>query len=198
MRTHVDIEIRLVVVLIAWLESDSNGALGRDMNERRDVEVMRPASDLAGVVNRASERIEYRRTICEPLRQLLELRSLACVEGVAHCDRVAWNLVVSLECIPRGIDAQGCDLRANPLSGLDDSAAMQPIPRNWLIFFRDNQQRKIGWPDTDAECSSGGDYPGEQSRESRHPFQICVTVVGSVVQERDSGGGAELYRVVQL
>jgi len=111
---------------------------------------------------------------------------------------VVWNLVVALECISSGIDAQGRDLRANPLSDLDDSAAMQPIPRNWLIFLRDKQQRKIGWPDTDAECSSGRDYPGEQSGERKHPFQICMTVVGSVLQEGDPGGGAELYRVVEL
>src|SRR6202521_3871084 len=120
MRAHADVEIRFVIVAIAGLEADANSVSRGDRNERRDVEIMRPASDLAGIVNRASERAEYRRAVCEPLRQLLKLRSLARVERVTHCDRMSRNLVVPLERVSRGIGAQRCDLLSNPLSRLDD------------------------------------------------------------------------------
>src|SRR3979411_831273 len=108
------------------------------------------------------------------------------------------NLVVALESISRGIRAQGCDLLPNPLSGFDDAAAMQPISRNWLILFGDDQKREIGRSDADAERLARGDHPGEQSGESRDPFQVGVAVIGSALEEGDSSSGAELRSMVQL
>ena len=198
MRMRADVEIRLVVVAIAGLESDSDSAFGRDGNERRDVKVVRPASDLTGVVNRASEGAEYGRAVREPLRQLLELRSLARVEGVAHCDRMRWNFAMPLESISGGIDAEWCDLLPNPPSGLDERASMQTILHDWLVRFRDDQQRKIRRPEADAEWLASGDYPRNQSREGRDPFQVRVTVVGPGFEEGDSRCAAELCSMVQL
>jgi hypothetical protein len=75
---------------------------------------------------------------------------------------------------------------------------MQTILRDWLIGFRDDQQRKIRRPDADAKCLAGGDHAGEQSRQSGYPFQVGVAVIGPALKERDSSGGGELRSMVQL
>jgi hypothetical protein len=108
------------------------------------------------------------------------------------------NLIVPLERISRWINTERCKLLADPLSGLDDGPAMQLISRDWLILFGDDQQGEIGRPDADAESFSGGDYAGDKPRERRDPFQVGVTIVGSMLEEGDSRGCSELRGVVQL
>jgi hypothetical protein len=67
-----------------------------------------------------------------------------------------------------------------------------------LILLRHDKQREIGWPEADPEWLAGRNHPGEKTRKCGDPLEIRVTVVGSVLQEGDSRGGAELRSMVQL
>jgi hypothetical protein len=75
---------------------------------------------------------------------------------------------------------------------------MQTISRDWSVLFGDDQQRKICRSDADSEWLTRRYHARNQSREGGDPFQVCVTVVGSVLEEGDSRCAAELCSMVQL
>src|SRR5258706_10181104 len=47
LRSHGDVKVWLVVILIPWFHSDCNAAIRPKLDERCDVEVTRPTPDLA-------------------------------------------------------------------------------------------------------------------------------------------------------
>src|SRR5687767_14989563 len=147
---HPDVEVRLVIVLIARLQSDADSASGRNSDECSDVEVMRPTPDLARWHGRSSERANHRRAVAEPPGKLLKTRWLTGVERVSDGDVVPRYLVVARESVTRSLRAQEFYLRPNPVFRFGDSAAMQMVFSERTVVSGGYQQAELDGLHADA------------------------------------------------
>src|SRR3954462_12478069 len=80
LRVHADVEIRLVVIIIPGLQSNADTAARSYLDEGRDIEVMRPASNLTRDERRSGQGVEQCRGVAEPFGELLEACGFARIE----------------------------------------------------------------------------------------------------------------------
>ena len=91
------------------------------------------------------------------------------------------------------------DLRANPFSRVGDRPPVELVFLDRLIVLGDYHQREFRWPGADPERSlCRRNHAREQPSKSRHPFQVRVAVIRTMIEERNPGGRSELRCVVKL